>query len=247
MPNRTLAQPDPALATRNRVVEENLGLVYLVARRLQRAHRNTPLDELVSAGSVGLIRAAESFDPTFGVTFSTYAVPRIQGAMMDELRRTDPMPRGMRERQRALAGAVVGGEPANDYEIAERLGVEVSAVWRWRVEGASAAPQSLDAPVRTRGWGEVHSLRDVLPDENSLLPSAQVERLERAERLRAQIGRLTPREQTVLALYYVEELRLTDIGQVLGVSESRVSQILKKALGRLREEMSHAEWSPSVN
>src|SRR5256885_1387406 len=138
------------LDARNQLVEKHIGLVHHVARRLhQQLSTEVSLDDLISAGSVGLLRAAENFDPSRGLAFSTHALPRVKGAMLDDLRAQDRVPRSARKKARAMhaareAVAQGNGGIASDREVATELGVTVETLWQWDAELVAAQSVSLD-------------------------------------------------------------------------------------------------------
>src|SRR5919199_4593003 len=145
---QAFAAGDPA--AREALLVEHLNLVHHVARQLARTlSARTDLDELVSAGTIGLMEALEGFDPTRGLAFSTFAVPRIRGAILDELRRLDHVPRSVPRKTRDLAGArevltqALGRVP-EDRELAEHLEVDLETLWRWQSDVQSAVQISLD-------------------------------------------------------------------------------------------------------
>jgi RNA polymerase sigma factor for flagellar operon FliA len=198
------------------------------------------MDELVSAGTLGLIDAAEHFDAARGLAFSTFASPRIRGAMLDELRRQDTASRSVRRKSRAMSLAIdslrcsLGREPES-AEIARSLGVDVDTLWRWQAHEDAARPVRIDALVPA-GDAARESLHSLLGAQESEID----ERLTREQEValvRDALLELPEQERTVLSLYYFEELRLTDIARVLGVTESRVSQIRGKAIGKLRASL----------
>ena len=222
------------------LTHQHIGLVHHVARQLsRRLNDKVELDELVSAGSIGLMQAAVSYQPSRGLTFSTYAVPRIRGSMLDELRRQDHMSRGARRKARAIAAARealvhrLGREPRTS-EIAAELDVSVEILRQWEVDVEGSVEVPLDvAPRALRGDAEV-TAACAIADERA--PSAE-ERLTQEQRvalLAVAVRGLRPQERTVLALYFYEELTLQEIAQVLGLSASRISQIRAEALGKLR-------------
>ena len=228
-------------ATRDAVLRQHLGLVYHVAQQLSRARANdVELDDLVSAGTLGLIDAFEHFDTTRGLAFSTFAAPRIRGAMLDELRRLDRVPRSVRRKGRQIDGAStalassLGREPDNN-ELADGLGIDVATLWRWQAERESTHVVSLDrVPTGgdgTRSTGEwlAGSTGDEVEDSITLA--------QEAGHLRDALLALPEQERTVLSLHYFEELKLNDIARILEVSESRVSQIRSKAIQRLRRKL----------
>ena len=228
------------LAARDVLLTENLSLVHHVARQLERKLSNElDHDELVSAGTFGLMAAMTSFDPDRGLAFSTFAVPRIRGAILDELRRQDHVPRSVRRKTRDIGAArsalaaKLCRQPDDD-EVAAALGVEVKTLWKWEsdVEGAIRVP--IDRPASDRGEGQSWPL-DLLHTDPDQAVDEQRGREQEVTMLREAIKKLKEQERTVLALYYFEELKLHEIAQILWLTESRVSQIRSKALSRLRE------------
>lgn len=228
-------------ATRDAVLRQHLGLVYHVAQQLSRARANdVELDDLVSAGTLGLIDALEHFDGSRGLAFSTFAAPRIRGAMLDELRRLDRVPRSIRRKSRQIDGASVAlahtlGREPDHAELADGLGIDVATLWRWQAERESAHVVSLERTAPTsedaRSAGEWLAGSYGNEVEDSITLSQE------AAHLRDALLALPEQERTVLSLYYFEELKLNDIARVLSVSESRVSQIRSKALQRLRRKL----------
>lgn len=229
-------------AAREAHLTEHLGLVHHVARQLKRGlAADADLDELVSAGTIGLIHAADAFDPSRGLAFSTFAAPRIRGAILDELRRHDHLPRSVRRRARDLAGAreelsrELGRDPS-DRELAGRMGVELEVLLRWRDDTEGGVQVSIDRPMRDAD-DRSPAPADILADESSESVEDRITRAEEAEILREAILGLREQERVVLSLYYFEELKMHEIATVLEVTESRVSQIRTKALSRLRQEL----------
>jgi RNA polymerase sigma factor for flagellar operon FliA len=225
---------------RDAVLRQHLGLVYHVAQQLSRVRANdVELDDLVSAGTLGLIDAFEHFDTSRGLAFSTFAAPRIRGAMLDELRRIDRVPRSVRRKTRQIDGASallagdLGREPAHG-ELAERLGIDLETLWRWQTERESTQVMSID---RTSASGDT-------PRGGDWLAGSTGEEIDDALTLEQECGilrdsllELPEQERTVLSLYYFEDLKLNDIARILEVSESRVSQIRSKAIQRLRRRL----------
>jgi RNA polymerase sigma factor for flagellar operon FliA len=231
---------DPA--ARDRLLAENLGLVHHVARQLSRnLAADADFDELVSAGSIGLMNAVDSFDASRGLAFSTYAAPRIRGAILDELRRQDHVPRSVRRKTRDLAAArealtrALGREP-DDAETAAHLGIDRETLWRWQADVEGAVHVSLE---RAKGPAEVYGppLEAVLAGETGEDIEERITLTEEVAHLREAILELREQERTVLSLYYFEELKLREIAEVLGLTESRVSQIRTRAIARLRDGM----------
>jgi RNA polymerase sigma factor FliA len=223
------------------LVTQHLGLVHHVARQLaSRLSTEADFDELVSAGSVGLLQAAESFEAARGLSFSTFAVPRIRGAMLDELRRQDHMPRNVRRRSRDVARArdhlagALNREPT-PAEISAHLRVPAAQLHRWQFDAHSSGVCSLQQ--RTGTEADV-TLGDLLPDDRTASVDDLLTREQEVAELRRAIATLKEQERTVLALNFFEELKLQEIAQVLELSVCRISQIRTAALEKLRSALS---------
>ena len=227
---------------RERLLTEHLGLVHHVARQMSRTLAvKVDFDELVSAGSMGLMAALDAFDTSRGLAFSTFAAPRIRGAILDELRRQDHVPRSIRRKTREIAAAretlmrILGRAP-EDREVAEQLGVDLDTLWRWQgeVEGAHHVP--LDRSPSDRD-GAAPAPLDVLASDEEKGVDERINHQQEVAILKDALLRLKEQERVVLSLYYFEELKLHEIATVLELTESRVSQIRSKALGKLRGEL----------
>ena len=230
--SRQTRQSDSA---RDQLLTAHYALVHHIANTLYRGlSTEASIDDLVSAGTVGLINAADSFDASRGLAFSTYAVPRIRGAMLDDLRSQDRASRSLRPRARALnaareAVAQRNAGPASVGEVAVQLGVDVETIYEWDADVAAARPASIDRHATDEdGRTPWQFAADDEPADEV------VARNESAEQLRSALEQLPPRERQVLALYYFEELTQSQIAQVMGVTESRISQLRSQALTRLR-------------
>ncbi len=226
------------------IIDQNMPLVHHIARQIRRKVGDcVMLDDLVNAGCLGLLRAVDSFESERGLAFSTYAVPRIRGAILDDLRRSDVASRTVRRRQRSIAGAEqklsreLGRTPA-DAETARALDLDVQTLWKWQAAAREANTLSLDRRVRPAD-GDGPTVGELIPGadgaeaEERLTTRCEIDVLEKEIRL------LTERERIVLMLYYHEELKLRQIADVLGLTESRVSQIRTRALLTLRGRMRH--------
>jgi RNA polymerase sigma factor for flagellar operon FliA len=237
---RLPTEPAADLDTRDRLVMDHVGLVKTMAGRL--AHRlpsQVEVAELISVGVLGLIDAAGRFNPALGVPFSAFARRRIHGAMLDSLRDLDWAPRTLRKLRRDVDGAIarvrerLGREP-DAAEIAAELGVPEAEYDRIldRLRGAELAVLR-QASHDGEGASELEIAVD--PGEG---PQHLLERRELREHLARAIVQLPERERHILALYFEHELTLAEIGEVIGVTESRVSQLRTQALARLRSMLS---------
>ena len=195
-------------------------------------------DDVLSAGTVGLLHAIDRFDPDQGVRFETYALQRIRGAIIDTIRSLSPLSLGAGRRARLLDETAatlaqqLGRAPTQD-ELARELGVDMAELGRMLLESAHVIV-SLDGASSGDDDGEMQSLRDLLHDPDEAGTDEVVEENELVERLSAAIDSLPPRDRLVLNLYYHEELTLKEISRVIEVSESRVSQINTAAVMKLR-------------
>jgi RNA polymerase sigma factor for flagellar operon FliA len=227
---------------RDTLVSEHLGLVHHIARKMGRSLvSGTELSELVGFGSLGLLNAVDTFDPTRGIAFSTFAAPRIRGAILDELRRHDPASRSLRRKAREIRAAQEAlvqrlGTAPTDAQLAERLGVDLDTLWRWQAEVASTHCVPIDRPQPEADRRE--PLAASVPDVTGEQIEEELNVREEVAVLREAIGRLKGQEQMVLALYYFEDLTQDQIAAVLGITGSRVSQIHSRAVAKLRSRMS---------
>jgi RNA polymerase sigma factor FliA len=236
---------DPA--ARRQLLELYVGLVHHVAREMSRRTQAVELDDLVSAGTFGLIRALDSFDLSRGLAFSTYAVRRIRGAILDDLRSQDWAPRAVRVKARRLQVATAAlecrlGRAPRPEEVAAQLEIDISTYWRWRDDTASRTVVSYENEAGS-GVGGTGALQDVLEDRRGPTPPEELARREDVRILREAIGRLPDKERTVMALYYYEELNQRQIAEIMHLTESRVSQIRSQALNRLRSRLASAGGS----
>jgi RNA polymerase sigma factor for flagellar operon FliA len=192
-------------------------------------------DDLIGYGMLGLIAAADSFETGRGLKFSTFAYPKIRGAILDELRRQDFLPRGRREKVREVDRAVArmaqsNGVPPTTEELARELGTSADEIDEVLLSAKTAGRTALD---EDSGEG----LSALLSDPRCESPLGSAEWNESKLRLEQAIQRLCEQDKLVITLYYAEELMLREIAEVLGVTESRVSQIHTRALYRLNREL----------
>ena len=196
-------------------------------------------DDVLSAGTIGLLHAIDRFDPEQGVRFETYALQRIRGAIIDTIRSLSPLSRGAGRRARLLdentaALAQRLGRAPTQEELARELGVDQAELGRMLLESAHVIVSLDGAGSGSEDDGEVQSLRDLVHDPNQAGTDEVVEENELIERLSSAIDSLPTRDRLVLNLYYHEELTLKEISRVIEVSESRVSQIHTAAVMKLR-------------
>lgn len=233
------ANSEQDTAVRDQLVMEHVGLVKSMASRL--ANRLPPqveVSELVSVGVLGLIDAAGRFRPSLGVPFSAFARRRIHGAMLDSLRGLDWAPRAVRKLRRDVDAAIanlrftLGREP-EAADIAAALDVSESE-YEKMLDRLKCAELAAIRQSATTEDGRTALDIEIEPGEG---PHAQLERSEMRRLLAGAITNLPDRERQILALYYEEELTLAEIGEVIGVGESRVSQLRSQAIARLRSAM----------
>lgn len=222
------------------IVERHAELVRRIAHHLAaRLPASVEIDDLIQAGMLGLIDAARNFQADQGAAFETYASIRIRGAMIDEIRRGDWVPRSVHRRYRDLVAATREveqrtGAAATAQQVAHALGVSLDEYHHMVEDAARGQLVSLDAHM------EEHDGEPRLATSSLATPARAFEGDAFREALAEAIGKLPEREQLVLSLYYEQELNLREIGAVLSVSESRVCQIHGQAMVRLRARL--GEW-----
>jgi len=224
---------------REQVILDHLPQVRLIARRIhERLPEHIHIDDLISAGTLGLISAVDNFDSSQNVLLKTYAEYRIRGAILDSLRGMDFAPRQKRRQARQIEAAIARceqrlGQAPSEEEIAAELSLSVDAYRDWLVELEHVQIGEFDDPP---GSGASAMLRK-LADDHENLPSVVLERAELERLLGLSIGNLPKIEQTVLGLYYHEELNLREIAGILDLHLSRISQLKSQAVLRLRAAM----------
>jgi RNA polymerase sigma factor for flagellar operon FliA len=228
---------------RERLILHYAPLVKYVASRVATGlPASVDQADLVSYGMFGLIDALQKFEPGRGNKFETYAIPRIRGAIIDELRAMDWVPRSVRFKQREIEKALADLESMlkrqpSEQELAARLGMSLRELHEVITQISFVSVLALDETVSVGAdRGEKVSLVDTLADKG-FDPSTGVESQETRGLLAAAINELSEREKIVVTLYYFEGLTLAEIGDILGVTESRVCQIHTKAVGVLRGQM----------
>ncbi len=219
------------------VVAQHAPLVKRIACHLiNKLPASVQLEDLIQAGMIGLLEASRNYDETQGASFETYAGIRIRGSMLDEIRKNDWAPRSVHRKARMVAEAVreiehEQGRDARDYEIAEALGLKLRDYHAILQDSSSNKILSFE----DMGTGEDSMLDNMSDNAPGILDGLQHADLRRL--VTEAIAGLPDRERLVMALYYDEELNLREIGAVMGVSESRVSQIHSQAVFRLQARM----------
>lgn len=225
-------------------IEDYASLVKRIAyHMMMRMPASVQVDDLIQAGTIGLIEAAQKYDASRGASFETYAGIRIRGAIVDEMRRGDWVPRSVHRNARRVAEAISivenrTGRDAKDVDVAQELGVSLQEYYSMLQDANSGRLFSYEET-----FGEEDSNID--GSDQGLSFNSPVETMQRdgvKKALAKAIAELPEREQMVLSLYYDQELNLKEIGLVLGVSESRICQIHSQATIKLRQKM--ASWLP---
>ncbi len=226
---------------REQLILDHLPQVRLIARRIhERVPDSVNLDDLVSTGVVGLISAIDRFDPTLNVKLKTYAEYKIRGAILDSLRGLDWAPRQQRKRSKQIEAAISQAEQQlhrtpTEEEIALQLGLPLVEYHEWLVEIRGLNLGSLESSAPDEDSSR-DLLRYISGDEEEL-PSRLLERSELQRLLAESITRMPDIEKTVLSLYYYEEMTLREISKIVGMHESRISQLKSQAVLRLRAYM----------
>jgi RNA polymerase sigma factor for flagellar operon FliA len=225
---------------RNRLIEQYFPLVRYNAERVwAKLPDGVDLNDMISAGVFGLMDAIESFDMNRGVKFETYCVPRIRGAMLDELRTMDWVPRLVRSKASKLEAArkqleAATGRPPTDVELATKLEIPMDEYEKMRAEASAVNLVSLN-----KKWYETDSYKDVreidiIEDTKGEDPTHGIQK---RDVMRLVTKGLNRNERLIIILYYYEELTMKEIGQTLGLSESRVSQMHSSIVARLKDQL----------
>lgn len=229
---------------RDRLVLHYAPLVKYVAGRVGTGlPAHVDVADLVQSGVFGLWDAIDRYEPERGLKFETYAMQRIRGAILDELRAQDWVPRSVRSRARDVERALERLESrlqrsASDAEVAAELGITVAELAELYAQLQMTSVIALDELIAVGRGGP--SLAETLPDDKADDPGAALDSIESRRLLAEAISQLTDRDRVVVSLYYFENLTLAEIGRVLGVTESRVCQLHTRAVLRLRSKMLEA-------
>ena len=226
------------------VILEHTPLVrYIVNRIAVRLPSHIDLDDLQSTGVIGLMDAIDKYDPEKNCKFKTYAEFRIKGAILDQLRALDWVPRSVRQRSRKLESAYGEleqelGRAATEEEVAEAMGLEMDKFHTLVNQVRGISMINLEEVRGTNADGDsAGTFSDVIEDVNSENPFDSMKLLESKSLISDTIGSMPEKERLVVSLYYYEDLNMKEIGNVLGITESRVCQIHTKAVGRLRSKL----------
>lgn len=237
------APAEAVMEDRERLILEHLPQVNWIASRIrERLPANIEIDDLMSAGIVGLLAAVDNYDPSRNASLRTYAEHKIRGAILDSIRGLDGIPSHRRKRLKQVQRAILSSESkvkrnATEEEIAFELGISTTEYQQWMVDLQGVTLGSLEFVED----GEEVSLLKFIADDGHDSPADIYERSE-LERLVAHgIDKLPENERTVLSLYYKEELNLREIATVMGLHLTRIAQLRAQALVRLRAYMEH-KW-----
>ena len=235
-------EADSGSATRDELILKHMPMVrYLVSRISPQLPPHLDQQDLMSAAVVGLINAADRFDPGRGVLFKTFAEQHIRGTIIDELRSYDVLSRTMRDKYKKLTRLMVSlehqlGRNPTSEEVAHSLGIGMDEYYSLLDDVHVFSFISLDD-----SWdddeGNSLCLTDVLCESNAKSPQQQVMMMQLTEALGRAVDSLPEKDRLVVTLYYNEDLNLKEIGEILGLTESRISQILSQAMARLRSKM----------
>jgi RNA polymerase sigma factor for flagellar operon FliA len=236
--NKRLATDKCNCEARNLLITSHLPKVKYIADRIAATlPPSVEREDLYGAGVVGLIDAAERFDAARGIAFTTFAEMRVRGAILDNLRSLDWASRSTRRRARSVQAAYAqleqeNGRAASEEEVAARMGIPVGELRQALQDIRGLTMTNLDERDEESGMSVADLVRD-----NSISAAERLESAEYKRLLATAIDRLPQRERQVIALYYVEELTMKEIGEVIGVTESRVSQLRTQAIIRMRGQL----------
>lgn len=240
------AQVDPIWQTfyksktaqlRDELMVKYLGLVHYVVNKLFKTMPgNVDREDLVNIGVIGLSEALDRYNPYFGIKFETYAIPRIRGAIIDELRKQDWIPRSLRSKSNKIKKVVEELEQANrgevnDQEIAGQLGITEQEYRQWQSQLNRTSMVSLDKPNPNF---DDHNLYEAIEDTTTSNPLENLEDEEMKAVLVKVIKKLPEKSRLAITLYYYEHLTFKEIGKILNVSESRISQIHSETIDRMQ-------------
>lgn len=223
---------------RNRLMQKYLGVVhYVVSKLFKSIPTYVERDDLVNIGVIGLGEALDRYNPYYGIKFETYAIPRVRGAIIDELRKQDWIPRSLRSKSNMIKKVVEDLEQAYrgdvpTYKVAHLLGISETEYQHWQSQVNQTNLVSLDKP--NQNYDE-HNLYDIVEDETNPNALESLEEEEMKRILVKVIKKLPEKARLAITLYYFEHLTFKEIGKILNVSESRISQIHSETTERMRK------------
>lgn len=223
---------------RNRLMQKYLGVVhYVVSKLFKSIPTYVERDDLVNIGVIGLGEALDRYNPYYGIKFETYAIPRVRGAIIDELRKQDWIPRSLRSKSNMIRKVVEDLEQAYrgdvpTYKVAHLLGISETEYQHWQSQVNQTNLVSLDKP--NQNYDE-HNLYDIVEDETNPNALESLEEEEMKRILVKVIKKLPEKARLAITLYYFEHLTFKEIGKILNVSESRISQIHSETTERMRK------------
>ena len=229
---------------RDQLIMDYSPLIRFVAQRIaSRLPSNIDIEDLISSGVIGLMDAIDKYDPSRDNKFKTYAEFRIRGAIFDELSSHDWVPRSVRDKAKRLDRMAADleqkfGRKATDDELSQALGMPIEDFFDMNAKVKGVQLLSIDDFGGTNGNSERRSLLDSLENPNSKNPFAQLRNASARDILRKHIDELPEKQKLVLQLYYFEDLNLKEIGRILEVTESRVSQLHTQAIEKLKKHRS---------
>ena len=227
---------------KDEIVIEYAPLIKYIAQKIaSRLPSNVELDDLISCGVIGLMDAIEKFDPSRDNKFKTYAEFRIRGSILDELRAQDWVPRSVREKAKLVERAyakieAAEGRPASDEEMCSELGINQEEFHDLINKAKSVSVLNIDDSA-SFNKGDKKLISGLMEDSQSSNPFTAVANKNSREKIKEGIGQLPEKQRLVLSLYYYEDLNLKEIGQVLDVTESRVSQLHTQAIMKLKVKL----------
>lgn len=235
---------DPRL--RQELILRYIGLVkYVVRKMIKNYPQALEENDLYQIGVLGLCEAIERFDPAYGIKFETYAIPRIKGSIIDELRKLDWIPRSLRAKLNNIREKTIELEQKfsgsyTDDEMANGLGIEMDDLHKWKRDFHSINLFSLDKPIDE---SNKQNLYDVVEDVDYIQANDKIEDEEMKQVLIKAIKKLPEKTRLAITLYYYEKLTFKEIGKILNVSESRISQIHSETMGKLKREINKLTYA----
>ncbi len=235
-----------SLTSRQELVLRYVGLVkYVVRKMIKNYPQAIEESDLYQIGILGLSEAIERFDPAYGIKFETYAIPRIKGSIIDELRKVDWIPRSLRAKINNMKEKTVELEQKfsgnyTDNEVANGLGIEMKDLQSWKKDINAVNMFSLDKPIDE---SNKQNLYDVVEDADYTNADDQLEDEEMKRILLKAIKKLPEKTRLAITLYYYEKLTFKEIGKILNVSESRISQIHSETMNKLKKDINKMIYS----